>query len=54
MSKCQNGQKVDFDLLKLPSAILRKEQLQYKVNTIKITTLNIIFLTAPELPESEK
>jgi hypothetical protein len=41
-------------LLKLPSALLRREQLQYKVNTIMITSLNIILLTAAELPNREK
>jgi hypothetical protein len=53
-SNFQNGPKVDFELLKLPSAILRREQLQYKVNTITIATLNIILLTAAELPKREK
>jgi hypothetical protein len=53
-SKFQNGQKVDFELLKLPSALLRRELLQYKVNTIMIKSLNIILLTAAELPKREK
>jgi hypothetical protein len=40
--------------LKLPSALLRRELLKYKVNTIMITSLNIILLTAAELPKREK
>jgi hypothetical protein len=53
-SKFQNGQKVDFELLKLTSALLRRELLKYKVNTIMITSLNIILLTAAELPKRKK
>jgi hypothetical protein len=40
--------------LKLPSAVLRREQLQYKVTTITIATLNIILLTAAELPIAKR
>jgi hypothetical protein len=40
--------KTEKSLLKLPSALLRRELLQYKVNKIMITSLNIILLIAAD------
>jgi hypothetical protein len=34
LPQIQNGQKVDFELLKLPRAVLRREQLQFKVKNL--------------------